>query len=163
MRTRSVFLLLLTFGFALLTPRAASADITAFLGVNSTPSNRAVRGLAAGAGMLIVGFEVEYSNTSEDITMLAPSLKTVMFNGIVQTPIPVAGMQLYATAGGGGYQERLNALTIDTNFGMNVGGGAKIPLLGPLRLRVDYRIFTLKGEPLHSKVQRLYAGVNLKF
>ena len=30
---------------------------------------------------------------------------------------------------------------------MNTGGGVKITLLGPLRVRVDYRVFTLRGEP----------------
>ena len=32
-----------------------------------------------------------------------------------------------------------------TNFGSNIGGGAKINLVGPLRLRVDYRVFNLHG------------------
>ena len=36
-------------------------------------------------------------------------------------------------------------------------------LLGPLRARLDYRIFNLRGEPLHPTVQRFYAGLNLKF
>ena len=33
----------------------------------------------------------------------APSLRTFMFNGLLQTPVPIAGMQFYGTAGGGGY------------------------------------------------------------
>ena len=36
-------------------------------------------------------------------------------------------------------------------------------LAGPLRLRLDYRVFTLQGTPRHSKPQRFYAGLNLKF
>ena len=36
-------------------------------------------------------------------------------------------------------------------------------LFGPLRLRLDYRVFTLQGSPRHSKPQRFYAGLNLKF
>ena len=39
----------------------------------------------------------------------------------------------------------------------------KISLAGPLRLRLDYRVFTLQGDALHSKPQRFYAGLNLKF
>jgi hypothetical protein len=39
----------------------------------------------------------------------------------------------------------------------------KINLAGPLRLRVDYRVFNLHGSPRHTPVQRWYAGVNLKF
>jgi len=44
-----------------------------------------------------------------------------------------------------------------------VGGGVKMSLIGPLRLRLDYRVFTLRGSPLYEKPQRFYAGVNLKF
>ena len=36
-------------------------------------------------------------------------------------------------------------------------------LLGPVRARVDYRVFNLRGEPLHATVHRVYAGFNLNF
>jgi opacity protein-like surface antigen len=146
----------------LLLPATASADFTAFLGVNPTPSSRVVRGLAGGVGLLIVGFEFEYASTSEDLDELAPALRTFMFNGLVQTPVPIAGMQFYATAGGGGYRETLDAES-ETHVGINVGGGVKLTLVGPLRLRLDYRVFTLQGEARHPRPQRFYAGLNLKF
>ena len=145
-----------------LLPATASADFTAFLGVNPTPSSRVVRGLSLGVGLVIVGFEFEYANTSEDLDEVAPGLRTFMFNGLVQTPVPIAGMQFYATAGGGGYRETLNDVS-ETHVGINVGGGVKMTLAGPLRLRLDYRVFTLQGDPRHSKPQRFYAGLNLKF
>ena len=145
-----------------LLPATASADFTAFLGVNPTPSSRVVRGLSLGVGLVIVGFEFEYANTSEDLDELAPGLRTFMFNGLVQTPVPIAGMQFYATAGGGGYRETLNDVS-ETHVGINVGGGVKMTLAGPLGLRLDYRVFTLQGDPRHSKPQRFYAGLNLKF
>jgi hypothetical protein len=146
----------------LLLPSIASADITAFLGTNFTPTNRLTTGFSVGAGLVIVGFEFEYGHTREDLTDLAPGLRTFMFNGLLQTPIPIAGMQFYGTAGGGAYRETLNDLS-ETNVGINVGGGVKMALAGPLRLRFDYRIFTLQGNPLHSKPQRFYVGINLKF
>jgi len=146
----------------LLVPGAARADITAFLGVNPTPTSRVVRGLSGGVGLLIVGFEFEYANTTEDLAENAPGLRTFMVNGLIQTPIPIAGIQFYATAGVGGYRETLNDAS-ETNVGMNVGGGIKMSLVGPLRLRLDYRVFTLKGDPLHENPQRFYAGLNLKF
>jgi hypothetical protein len=146
----------------LLLPATAAADITAFLGVNPTPSNRPVRGISAGVGLLIVGFEFEYANTSEDRNELAPGLRTYMFNGLVQTPFPIAGLQFYGTAGAGGYHETLLE-TSETHVGINVGGGVKITLVGPLRLRLDYRIFTLQGDPRHPRPQRFYAGLNVKF
>jgi len=147
---------------ALLIPTTASADATAFLGVNATPSNRPLRGFAGGIGLIILGFEFEYAQTSEDLDRAAPQLRTFMFNGIVQTPIPIAGLQFYGTAGGGGYRETLDRQS-ETNVGVNVGGGVKMSLGGPLRLRLDYRVFTLRGAPRHTKPQRFYAGINLRF
>jgi opacity protein-like surface antigen len=145
-----------------LAPATAHADITAFLGTNPTPTNRLTTGFGIGMGLVIVGFEFEYGHTREDEKELAPSLRTFMFNGLVQTPIPIAGMQFYGTAGAGGYRETL-LNDSETNVGINVGGGVKVSVAGPLRLRFDYRVFTLQGDPRHSKPQRFYAGVNLKF
>lgn len=149
----------------LFTAAPAYADLTGFLGVNPTPVKRPVKGLAFGAGLVIVGFEAEYADTSEDTEFGGPELRTFMFNGLLQTPIPVAGCQFYGTLGGGVYHETLSTEpnNAQTNFGTNIGGGAKINLAGPLRLRLDYRVFNLRGTPRHTPVQRFYAGINLKF
>ena len=148
---------------ALLVPASASADVTAFFGVNPTPSNRVLTGFSGGIGLLVVGFEFEYASTVEDADQLAPALKTYMVNGLVQTPIPIGGMQFYATAGGGVFREILDDAS-ETNVGMNIGGGIKMNLAGPLRLRLDYRVFTLRGDVVrHPRPQRFYAGLNLKF
>ena len=146
----------------LLTPRPAGADITAFLGLTPTPENRAVRGLAFGFGLLIVGFEFEYSNVVEDAIESLPSLTTGSGNILIQTPVEISGMQFYGTTGGGVYRERL-LTTQETHFTTNIGGGAKIRLAGPLRMRLDYRVFRLHGHPLYQTYQRFYAGVNLAF
>jgi opacity protein-like surface antigen len=148
---------------AILLPTAASADVTAFLGVNPTPTNRTVTGVSGGIGLLIVAFEFEYADTREDFAKGAPGLRTYMFNGLLQTPFPIGGMQFYGTAGGGVFRETLDEDS-ETNVGINVGGGVKMNLAGPLRLRLDYRVFTLRGSDVrHSKPQRFYAGINLKF
>jgi opacity protein-like surface antigen len=161
MRHRVLLPVFLT--IAVLVPSKASADFTAFLGVNPTPTNRTLTGLSGGFGLLIVGFEFEYASTKEDLDELAPGLKTYMFNGLLQTPFPIGGMQFYATAGGGAFRETLDEDT-ETNVGMNVGGGVKMNLAGPLRLRLDYRVFTLRGSDVrHERPQRFYAGLNLKF
>src|SRR5918993_2506812 len=87
----------------LLTPLPAHADLTAFLGRVTTPSGRPAKGFAVGTGLLIVGFEFEYATTDEDLNVaagaenVAPAMKTYMFNGLVQTPVPIAGMQIYGT------------------------------------------------------------------
>jgi hypothetical protein len=140
----------------------AFADATVFIGSTATPANRPVKGLALGAGLLVVGFELELADTGESVDDAAPSLRTGMGNVLLQTPIPVAGMVFYFTTGGGIYRERLGTRQ-ETQFGVNTGGGAKISLLGPIRARLDYRIFKLRGEPLHTVVHRVYAGLNLAF
>ena len=155
------------FALVVLFAAPARADLTGFLGVTPTPSARTNGGFAAGTGFLIVAFEFEYCATKEDLasTDVAPALKTYMFNGLVQTPIPIARTQFYGTLGGGAYHETLSTqpLNDQTNLATNIGGGAKINLVGPLRLRLDYRVFTLHGSPRHTPVQRIYAGINLKF
>ena len=162
MRFRPFYLLPFSFFLLLLAPAPAAADITAFLGSNPTPTARVVKGVGVGVGLVIVGFEFEYAHTNEDREQAAPGLWTYMFNGLLQTPVPIAGIQFYGTAGAGVFHETLISLS-ETNVGINVGGGIKLSLAGPLRLRFDYRVFTLQGAPLYSRPQRFYAGVNLKF
>lgn len=142
--------------------RPATADITAFLGLSPTPERHTVKGFSAGLSLVIVGFEFEYSHLGEDTPEALPGLKTYSGNVFVQTPIEVKGTQFYATAGGGGYQEYL-ALREETHVGINFGGGIKVRLIGPVRLRLDYRVFRLQGEPLYPTYQRFYAGANLAF
>jgi len=140
----------------------ASADITAFIGANTTPANRQVRGGALGFGLLIVGFELEYAFTPDAPPANAPSLKTGMGNVLLQSPTAFFGVQPYFTTGGGIYREELG-LQQDTGFGLNTGGGVKVTLIGPVRLRVDYRVFKLGSGALSSPAHRIYAGLNLKF
>ena len=159
---RSVRAAALAVLFCAMWARPARADITAFIGADTTPSNRQVRGFAVGAGLLIVAFEFEYANVSEDLASLAPSLKTGMGNVLLQTPVALLGIQPYFTTGVGVYQESLDTRE-DTSVGFNTGGGAKISLIGPLRLRVDYRVFKLGSGALNSPAHRIYVGLNLKF
>jgi opacity protein-like surface antigen len=140
----------------------AFADATAFLGANTTPSSRMTKGLAFGVGFTILGFEGEYSDTSDDPATAAPSLTTGMFNVLLQTPFPIYRFEPYVTGGVGVYRETLG-LHEDTSTGVNLGGGIKFTLAGPLRLRVDYRVFKLGGGALESPAHRIYAGLNLKF
>jgi opacity protein-like surface antigen len=174
----------------------ARADITAFLGtsrVNTPPGAtftdqsdtelRTTKGLAVGFGLVIVGFEFEYSNTSgNDDTcgtaslpgsfrlLCAPSLTTGMANVLLQTPHGLTPVQVYGTIGAGMYREHYDLSNVsslpdenDYGVGTNLGGGVKINLVGPLRLRVDYRIFKLANGAFNKTPQRFYAGANLSF
>jgi len=145
--------------------RTASADATAFIGANTSPANRQVRGFAFGLSLfVVVGFEFEYADTTDDPDPLvrAPSLKVGSGNLFLQTPSPIFGFQPYFTTGGGIYSETLGARN-DKGFAPNTGGGVNISLLGPLRVRVDYRVFKLGSGAVVSPAHRIYAGINLKF
>ena len=141
-------------------PRSAAADLTAFYGFSPTPEKRSTRGIAIGVSLLIVGFEFEYGKTSEDESAAAPGLTTGMGNVIVMTP--TYKLQPYGTIGGGIFHESYRDRGT-TNFGTNLGGGVKFALAGPIRVRIDYRVFNLHGSPRNTPVQRFYVGVNLKF
>jgi opacity protein-like surface antigen len=141
----------------------ASADITGFLGLAGGPSLRGVKGVAVGASLVIVGVEVEYSDTGDDLLHGAPHIRTGMVNALLQTPVAVRGLQFYATAGAGLYNHELASLS-ETNLGINVGGGIKKTLAGPLRVRIDYRMFRFWGSPIGDDVvHRLSVGANLRF
>ena len=161
MRLRSVRALLTLVVFLVAATRA-HADATLFIGANTAPANRTAKGFAIGAGLLVLGFEFEYSDTTDDIAAAAPSLKTGTGNLLLQSPVAFAGFQPYFEVGGGVYHEELGPIS-NTGFVGNTGGGVKISLIGPIRLRVDYRAFTLKNGALTTPTHRVYAGLNLKF
>lgn len=140
----------------------ARADLTGFVGASTTPENRLVRGYAMGSGLLLVGWEIEYANTPDDPAAPTPALRTFMGNMLLQTPIAIFGFQPYVTMGSGLYRETLGSHQ-QTGFAPNTGAGVKVSLVGPLRLRVDYRVFKLGSGALHSPAHRIYAGLNLKF
>jgi hypothetical protein len=141
-------------------PASARADVTAFLGLTTSPKSRATRGGSVGINLLVVGFEFEYSRAVEDAAAGAPGLTTSMFNVAVITP--TGDTQLYLTAGGGIFRERVGSET-ETQIGTNFGGGLKLGLFGPIRLRLDYRVFDLRGTPRFRNPQRFYAGLNIPF
>ena len=144
------------------TASPAQADVTAFLGANTTPSTRTTTGFGLGFSLLVVGLEFEYSDTRQNDVNSTPRLQTGMFNLLAQTPFAISGIQLYGTAGAGLYREHGNT-TQETHGGTNVGGGVKISVAGPLRLRLDYRVFSLRGAPQHNLQHRFYTGLNLAF
>ena len=140
-------------------PWPAAADVTFFLGTNPTPDYRMTRGISAGINMLVVGFEFDYSYTNGNEEAGIPKLQTGMMNVLVMTPTKT---QVYFTAGAGGFREATGTVS-ETNWGTNLGGGVKFSILGPLQLRLDYRVFALRGEVRYKNPQRFYAGVTIPF
>lgn len=172
---RTLSIALAALGLVAASASPARADITAFLGtarqaaitssmsgLSSPTVGQTVTGAAFGMGLLVVGFEVEGASHMEDAVKQIPGLKTGMANLMVQTP--TGGAQLYATTGAGIYHETLGTVS-DTNVATNIGGGLKLTLTGPLRLRVDYRLIHLRGRSssVDANVHRFYVGLNLKF
>ena len=157
---RAVIILILTVGALGLQPREARADATAFWGFATNPHNRSAQGISVGIGLILLGFEFEYASAKQDTTNATPGLNTYTFNGLIMTPN--SGMQFYVEGGGGIYREELLDYR-KTSFATNVGGGVKLGLAGPLRLRIDYRVFALRGSPLYPTVRRFAAGINARF
>ena len=164
--------LLLALAFLALAAAPARADITAFAGLTPTPSVRPAIGFSGGLTLVIVGWEVEYARTSDEVDVdeaddLAPALRTYMGNVLVQNPVPISGLTFYALAGAGIYRETfLDDTALEdttTGFATNLGGGVKIALTGPLHLRLDYRVFSFTGDAVHKTPQRFTAGLTLKF
>lgn len=157
---RRICVLALAWLACLALPTPARADFTAFLGVSPTPETRLARGLAIGSGLLVLGWEFEYASLAESET--APGLTTGFGNVLLQTPGLVSPVQVYGTMGAGIFRERFE-LQQETHVGSTFGGGVKIRVAGPLRLRLDYRLFKLQGNARESKPQRFYAGMNVGF
>jgi hypothetical protein len=139
----------------------ARADLTVFAGLQSAPAIRPTTGIGLGFGLLVLGWEVEVARVSERLEDQAPSISSGTGSVYVQNPIPISGVQFYAIAGAGIYRERLDAYQ-QTDVHVALGGGAKISLAGPLKLRLDYRIFKLR-DARSSNPQRLSAGLTLAF
>jgi hypothetical protein len=154
--------LVLCASLLLLVPASARADATVFVGTTPAPGARALKGAAFGVSLLFVGLEFEYATAGEDAIAGTPSLSTAMGNLLLQTPLSIAGFQPYATGGFGLAREQLDEHEA-LNLGVNVGAGVKVSLVGPLRARIDYRVFRLAGTPILGSVQRVYAGMNLAF
>ena len=144
----------------------ARADITAFLGTNTTPDNRLARGVALGFGLLIVGFEFEYSATSESANRrrrAAPSLKTGMGNVLLQTPVAISGLPAVLHGRRRHLQRDARARATTWAWAEYRWRRRRSSLAGPVRLRVDYRVFKQGSGALYSPAHRIYAGLNLKF
>lgn len=140
-------------------PAPALADATAFVGFSPTLATRSTTGFGLGLSFVIVGVEFEYSHLNEVTASGAPGVGAGMINFQVQTPTKT---QIYVTAGGGFYHESLGT-DGHYNVGFNVGGGIKIKVAGPIRLRIDYRVFTLNQSFVTQHPQRIYFGFNFAF
>jgi len=143
------------------TAAPVQADLTAFAGTQGNPSSQ-VRGFGLGLSLLMFGLEFEYSDTTPRTRNGLAGTQTGMFNLLAQSPFVISHLQFYATIGGGFYKNK-EATWQETGRATNAGGGVKISLTGPIRLRIDYRVFMLPGGRQGTQQQRFYTGLNLAF
>ncbi len=152
----------------LMTPLSARADATVLVGLTSVDALRPSYGFSFGYRPSAVGFEIEYlSTTPGDYTAGG------IFASLIVQPVTISNVQIFAIGGLGVWGEgfaggkRTGVLTAG-----NVGGGVLVPLAGPVRLRLDYRLF-LPGEVSKEEVgaiaprtkhpQRIAAGIHFAF
>ena len=84
-----------------------------------------------------------------------------MFNVLLRTP-ELGRFRAYGTIGGGMYRKRVGNAR-DTGFGTNGGAGLSVGLMGPVRVRIDYRLFRLGWQSAEHTPHRVYAGLSLAF
>jgi hypothetical protein len=95
---------------------------------------------------------------------------TITVNALVRTPLRIHGSQIYALGGFGLYGESGGGRGSGEVGAKDIGAGTTIPLGGPLKLRLDYRVYFLgraddasPGSPISHHPQRLSAAFSLAF
>ena len=156
---RALLLTVVAIGWA----APARADLTVFAGLQNQPAIRPATGISLGFGVLAIGWEIEVARVGGRTSDGAPSISMGTGSVYVQNPIPIAGVQFYALAGAGLFRERLDLVDQQTDVHVALGGGAKIELVGPLKLRLDYRFFRFRDAIVATNPQRVYAGLTLAF
>ena len=124
LRARALPLVLL--GAILLPSTPAFADATVFVG----SSNQLAKGVAIGVGLLVIGFEFEFSDTGQSLEDRAPHCAPAWETSCFRLPFQSPDFSCHFTTGTGIYRERLEPHQ-ETNIGFNTGGGAKISASGP--------------------------------
>ena len=172
-------------GLALLVlaPRSAHADLTAFIGAafSGTPQDTIVattshtsltRGLSVGVGLIIVGFEFEWARTqgedSGEGSCQAPGFRDSAHPR--SRPSWATSCADAAGTGPGAALRHRRCRRLPGTIrrsgrehherGHEFWRRGQISCSGPLRVRVDYRIFKLSGDAVYATPQRFYVGAN---
>jgi len=152
------------------TAPTARADTTSFVAVGTDTASQREVGVAFGLCPGIFGWEVEYAGTLGRGGESDPSVGTISGNFLLQTTVPIRRTQFYGIAGFGVYGKQSGKQGSGEINIRDIGAGAKITLAGPLKLRLDYRLFLLGESPdatpgmrLDRHPQRFSAGLSLAF
>jgi hypothetical protein len=155
--------------FVLMNPLSARADATVLWGLMSVDALRPSFGFSFGHRPSAVGFEIEYLSTLGQTTPGDYSAGGAFASLIVQA-VTISNVQIFAVGGVGIWAEGFAGKRTGVLNAGNVGGGVLVALAGPLRLRLDYRLFLLgKVEeeggiaPSRKHPQRIAAGLYFDF
>jgi hypothetical protein len=149
----------------------ARADGSVLVGATIAGSARPTVAVSFGHCPSLVGFEIEYSSSLGSGTVASPIVGTITGNVIVQSKLTVRGLQFYGS-GGIGLAGETTADGVGSGevFTRDIGGGVKIGIAGPLRLRIDYRVFLLGDAPdatrgfgVYRHPQHVSAGRSVAF
>jgi hypothetical protein len=150
-------------------PVSARGDATVLLGLMSGDGPRPSVGAAFSYCPSVAGFEIEYLGTLGGETAGHSSAGGIFGSVIVQLPTS-SNVQFFAMGGFGVWGETFADGKGTGELGAkNIGGGVKIRIAGPLRLRLDYRLFVLGDSqdgdrgPSTKHPQRFSAGLHLVF
>jgi hypothetical protein len=154
----------LSAGAAVAQTPTGPVNLTAFAGAAMVPDAHAVSGIGVGVRPQPgpVSIEFEYSRSRSDPTRPVPAIVTLAGNFLVQVPVRQSRFELYGAFGVGFYVLQPDPQSgEDADSAWNFGGGAKVTLAGPLKLRIDYRVFRLAASPgrHHSDLRRLSVGI----
>jgi hypothetical protein len=138
--------------------------VTAFGGVAWAPGPHPASGIAVGVkprDRTPLGLEFEYARSRRDPASGVPGIVTVAGNFVIQPALKWSRVRVYATLGVGGYVLLRDHGSSEANDARNFGGGVKMTIAGPFKLRMDYRRFLLAriGGEYHSNEHRLYLGI----
>ena len=141
--------------------QASAASFGAFIGFSPTGSFRVADGFSFTGHLALIGIELEYGHLGQDSGSHTPGATTAMANLQIATP---GHFQVYVTGGAGLSHENLDA---QHQWGgvLNLGGGIKSKIAGPIHLRIDYRVLMFYGtiSGTSARQQRVYGGIEIGF
>lgn len=152
----------------LMNPVSARADATVLVGLTSVEGLRPSLGWSFSYRPSAVGVEVEYLTTTPGNYSAGG-----IFGSVIVMPVTISNVQIFVLGGVGVWGEGFKGgKRTGVLSAANVGGGVLVGLVGPVRLRLDYRLFRL-GEvskeeigaisPSRKHPQRIAAGLYFRF
>lgn len=148
---------------------ARAADAAVLLGLMTLNGPRPAIGVAIGHAPSVAGFEIEYLATlgrgSAD-----QSVAGGIFGNLIVQPVMIGNLQPFAIVGLGIWGETFaDGAGTGVSGAKDIGGGIKVRLADPLKLRLDYRLFLVGSAPDASRLpsttrpQRISAGLHVVF